>query len=243
MEDEMTAVKNLKQVLGKVDTSIEVIAELSGVKECVTWLQRNETPDLGFFDIQLSDDVSFEIFDRYRVTFPVVFVTAFDEYLLQAFEQNAIHYILKPITFTKIEQAIMKVKQLETHFSLSGIKKLIEAGNNQNKTRLLVRKGTGFFPIQMEDIAYVFTEHKICFVRTRSGETYMSDGSLSEIEQKLNSNRFFRVNRQYLVQIDAISKFLSNQGKLLLTLNPQPKNDVSVGKDNASAFRHWITNS
>ena len=243
VEDETTAVRQLEALLQAADPQITILARLESVHETVRWITTHPAPDLAFFDIQLADDTSFSIFEQCDVSFPVVFVTAYDDYLLQAFEYNSIHYLLKPITTEKVSQALQKVRQLERHFTAGGLHDFLSARKEPvaYRSRLIVRKGVDYAPLDVGDIAYIFTDHKISFARTWQGENFMVDQPLSELEAQLDPAQFFRANRQYLVNIRAIRRFKStDQSKILLELTPEPKEEVMVGKDRAGVFRVWV---
>ena len=244
VEDESTAVLKLEKLLKDADPSIEITGKPGSVKDTVTWLRDNPAPDLGFFDIQLSDDISFRIFDQSEINFPVVFVTAYDDYLLKAFEYNSVHYILKPVNAEKIRQALQKVKKLEKLFTNSGLRNILSENRPGQgyKSRLVVRKGIDYAPIDIQDIAYIFSQHKISFVRNKEKAIYILDQTLTDLELELDPALFFRANRQYIIHIDAIALFRSvENGKIKLELNPSPGEDVIVSKENAVAFRKWIT--
>lgn len=241
-EDEITASRKLANLLLRADPSIEIVASPESVKAAVDWLQNHAPPDLAFFDIRLSDALSFEIFDHCRIDFPVIFVTAHDDYLLEAFDHNAVHYLLKPVTEEKLKNALLKFKQLETHF-MSGASQFLKEQkiNTGPRDRVLVHKGAYLVPLEASGIAYVFTEHKISFVRSGNGELYVADQTLTELEDRLDPLLFFRANRQYLVNRDFIIKFKSiEQSKILLELNPPTRQEVIIGKENAVGFRKWI---
>ena len=243
VEDESTAILKLEALLKKADPAIEIIGKLESVKDAVSWIKNHPSPDLGFFDIQLSDDISFRIFDHCEVDFPVVFITAFDDYLLRAFEYNSLHYVLKPINEEKISGVLHKIRKIEKHFVHNSLREISSGGKNEThfKSRLVVRKGLDFSPVEVSDIAYIFTEHKITFIRDKLEGIYMIDQTLSDLEKDLDPRIFFRVNRQYLVNISAIKKFRSiDQSKILIDLSPKSKDEVIISKEHAPAFRKWI---
>jgi len=243
VEDEELAVDKLKALLHSVIPQINIQATLDNVKDAVRWIKENPDPDIGFFDIQLSDDISFEIFNECNVNFPVVFITAYDDYLLQSFQHNSIYYILKPVTAEKIGLVINKLKQLEHHFVNVGIRNFIkEKKENQTyKTRLIVKKGIDYAPLETDKIAYIFTDHKISFVRDVTNQTYIIDLTLSELGKQLDPNLFFRANRQYIIHLQTIRSYRSRKdGKIKLDLLPESKEDVIIGKENAVDFRKWI---
>lgn len=237
VEDEVTATKKLETLLNRVRPGIEILAKLESVRDTVDWIRKNQRPDVAFFDIQLADDVSFEIFKQCDVTFPVIFVTAYDNYLLQAFEQNTIHYLLKPITEERVREGLEKLDRVAAHFG--GINRHASATVANDK--LLVRKGMSFVPLAIDKIAYIFSEHKISFAKDDQGTIYLVDRSLADLEKALDPKKFFRANRQYLVNLQAIDKYRSiEQSKIKLDLRPATKEEVIIGKENAGAFRKWM---
>ena len=198
VEDEIIATKKLEELLKRNVASLKVLARLESVKEAVKWIENNPSPDVGFFDIQLADATSFDIFEQCNVRFPVVFVTAYDDYLLEAFEHNSIHYLLKPVTGEKVKKALQKIRQFEKHF-LSGMEKFLLAKkeSEEYKKQIIVKKGIYNVPMNAEEIAYIFSEHKISFVCTNSDDLYMTDQPLSHLENILDPSLFFKANRQY----------------------------------------------
>lgn len=241
IEDEATAVDKLSAMLRKLDSGIEIVGTLESVKECLDWLRNNPGPDLAFVDVQLSDDNSFEIFEQFEVKFPVIFTTAYDDYILKAFEYNSIDYLLKPLQEDRLRKALEKVKKLENHFIQYRFNELFDraAGKPAKKQRFIVKKGVDFVSINIKDIAYCFTEYRIVFLRDRQGNKYIIDKTLADLQEEL-AHDFFRANRKYLVSIDSVARFRSDQGKILLELDPKVNEEVVVSKENAPNFRAWI---
>lgn len=241
VEDELLAQEKLETMLQRIDPGVSVMGRLASVKETIQWLYRNPRPDLAFVDIQLADDHCFEIFRQYNVDFPVIFTTAYDKYLLQSFEYNTIDYLLKPLTEDKLTRALEKIKKIQRHFIQQNIMNLIQQERKPEKlSRLIARKGTEFMALNVEDAAYFFTDHKIVFVRDFSGRQLMVDSTLSELEEVLDGNKFFRINRKYLSSQRAIEKFKPDNGKIRVFLQPPVKEDIHVSKETAPAFRVWI---
>lgn len=241
IEDELLAQEKLEAMLQRIDPAIRIIGRFATVKETIQWLYRNPRPDLAFVDIQLADDHCFEIFRQYIVDFPVVFTTAYDKYLLQSFEYNTIDYLLKPITEEKLARAIDKIKKMERHFIQQNIMTLIQQERKAGKlSRLIARKGTEFFALNVDDAAYFFTDHKIVFVRDFAGRQLMVDSTLSELQEVLDGDKFFRINRKYFSSHRAIEKFKPDNGKIKVFLQPPVREDVHVSKETAPAFRMWI---
>jgi DNA-binding LytR/AlgR family response regulator len=244
IEDELLAQQKLEAMLMQLSSGIKVLAKLGSVKETLLWLKQNEKPDLAFVDIQLSDDHSFEIFKNTSIQFPVIFTTAFDKYLLESFEFNTVDYLLKPITAEKLRRALNKVRLLENHFLQSNILKLIQQESKPlGLNRIIAKKGTEFIALNTADIAYFFTEHKVVFVRDFDGRQLIVDMNLAELEEQLDKQKFFRINRKYLSNVKAIEKFKPDNGKILIHLIPEMKEAIHVSKEHAPAFREWISGS
>lgn len=241
VEDELNAARKLQQMLKEIDPKVEVLAITDSVKSTLEWLHTNAAPDIAFVDIQLADDTSFEIFKQYKVEFPVIFVTAYDEYIMQSFEHNSVDYLLKPYSNERLEKAVEKVNRLQKHFITRHIYQMIEGKTPTSKTRYLAKKGLEFVPVEIENIAYFFTEHKITFIKDKAGNLYMLDKPLSEIETEVNAEQFFRINRKFIANIEAIKGFKPNStGRLIITLNPNIEEEVLVSRETASAFRKWV---
>lgn len=242
IEDELPARAKLEEMLKVIDPAITVIAKLGSVKDSLIWLNKNPEPDLAFVDIQLSDDHSFEIFRKHPVKFPVIFTTAYDKYLMESFEFNSVDYLLKPITEDKLKRSLEKVKNLQAHFLQGNLLKILNhIQSPQSKDRLLAKKGNEFIALNVNDIAYFFTEHKIVFARDFTGRQLIIDKTISELESILDHTKFFRLNRKYLSCLNAIEKFKSENGKIKVVLSPDCKEDVYVSKETAPEFRDWIS--
>jgi DNA-binding LytR/AlgR family response regulator len=241
IEDELPARAKLEGMLKELNPEIRVVAQLGSVKESIEWLRDNREPALAFVDIQLSDDHSFEIFKKHPIKFPVIFTTAYDKYLLESFEFNAIDYLLKPITEEKLKRSFEKIQKLEQHFLQGNILKLIQQQNAPSKNRIVARKGTEFIALTFDEIAYFFTEHKIVFVKDFQGRQMIVDKNLGELENTLNKDHFFRLNRKFITNIKSIERFKPDNGKIQVFLKPEMKEDVHVSKETAPEFREWIS--
>ena len=242
IEDEPLASANLSQTILSIRPEAKIMAKLSSVKESATWLSTNEKPDLIFMDVQLSDGVSLELFDQIQITSPVVFTTSYDEYLLKAFDCNGIDYVLKPINRDKIENALKKYELLSQHFHQA-----LTAGSHAQKVnlvlrkRILVKKGNYHQSLKTSDISYFYSENKLTFLKDMNGHRYLTDFTLSELEDVLDEYDFFRANRQFLIHINAVEKFKSIlKGKILIELNPPSESEVVVSQENAQKFRKWM---
>ena len=239
IEDEILAQSKLEAMLKAIDPGIDVMARIGSVKESIAYLKSHSSPDVAFVDIQLSDNHSFEIFRNFPVGFPVIFTTAFDKYLLESFEHNAIDYLLKPVTEEKLKGSLAKLKKLELHFSQGNLHKLIH-GNPGRRDRIVVRKGTEFTALTWDEIAYFFTEHKVVFAKDIQGRQYILDKTLGELERELDTNVFFRLNRKFITHIRAIEKFKPDNGKIRVFIRPPAQEEVFVSKETAPEFRKWV---
>lgn len=243
IEDEKPALDNLVQCIRNTDSSIEIAGTTSKVSESIHWLQKNPQPDLILMDIELSDGVAFNIFNEYPVLCPVIFTTAYNKYLTEAFEYNSIDYLLKPIDLNKLGNTLRKYKSLRQHF-INNYAALNNYLNNPKKTksRIIVKKGTEFQTVKTEDIVYFFTEHKLVFAVDKDNKKYLCEiSTLGETEEILDSTVFFRVNRKYIVNANYIIKFRSvDKSKISVELQVLPSEEIIVSQENAPVFKKWI---
>jgi two-component system LytT family response regulator len=243
VEDEPLAREKLAAFLRAAAPDAEIVAELGSVAESVDWFRTHPAPDLLFCDILLSDGMSFELFRSAPVSCPVVFTTAFDEFLLEAFQSNGIDYLLKPIRQSQVVSALGKYRALAEHFSADYVTRLrnVTHHNAKRRDRFLVRKGVGYHVIRTAEIAYFHTEDKLVFLMTRTGQRHLVDMPLSAIEGELEPGEFFRANRAWLVHVDAVERLSPyGKGKLLLELTPSSRDPVIVSQERAAACRSWL---
>jgi len=244
IEDEKPAAQKLLNSLAKADSSIEVLTICNSVQESVAWLSNNPIPELIFMDIELSDGLSFEIFEKININCPIIFTTAYDEYWQQAFENNSIDYLLKPVKQDKLEAALSKYDRLKKYFS-QNLQQLLQAQQQQDsngyKKRFLVKRGTDYFSIKTEEIAYFYATHKlVCMVDVKR-QKFILDQSLAEIEKQIDPKLFYRINRKYLVQMNAIKKIKSYpKSKLQLELEPVIDDEIIISQENVAAFKDWM---
>ncbi len=243
IEDEKPAAEKLQKALRKTEAAVEVIAVLGSIRETVNWLQENPMPDLLFMDIELGDGLSFRIFEKIQVTSPVIFCTAFDDYWQEAFEQNSIDYLLKPVKQEKLEAALNKYEKLKQHFT-TNFRQLQQWRNEPAtgyKKRFLVKRGTDYVSIRTEDIAYFYATHKLVCIVDRQARKFILDQSLADIEKQLDPALFFRVNRKFLLQMDAIKKIKTfPKSKLILDVAPDCEEEIVISQENVAAFKEWM---
>lgn len=253
VEDERPASENLVEELHAIDDNINVVAGCNSVDETVRWLNKNPQPDLILMDIQLSDGLSFNIFKACEITCPVIFTTAYDKYLSQAFEYSSIDYLLKPISQDKLKNAIRKYRNLQSHFAGHTISHTATNGHNTNghhanntkRSRILVRKGVEFQAVRVEDAGYFFTEHKLIFLVDKENRKYMAEtNNLSELEDELDKNIFYRANRKYIINANYIKRFKPlERSKISVELTLPVNEEIIISQENAASFKKWIGES
>ncbi len=246
VEDEKPAYEHLLDELKAIDASISVIAGCDSVEECIRWLNRNPQPDLILMDIQLSDGLSFNIFKACPVTCPVIFTTAYDKYLTQALEYSSIDYLLKPVSTDKLKNAIKKYKTLQSHF-VQNHSTLFDYLNNQDKkrSRVLVKKGMEYQTIKVEDVAYFFTEHKLVFLVDKENRKYLAEkNNLSELEDELDRDLFYRANRKYIINANFVRRFKPlERSKISVELILAVNEEIIISQENATSFKKWMGDS
>ena len=242
IEDEPLALERLVLGIHAYDPGIRVAGALTSVADSLRWLKEHKHPDLVLMDVQLSDGLSLEVLRGVSIRCPVVMVTAFDEYVLEALAHNCIDYLLKPVRQERLAQALDKYLRLRSHFSGDLPAMLRDLRDPApSRGRLLVRKGLDLVPLSLGDVAYFFTEHKLVFVRDRRGAQYLADRSLTDLEADLSPATFFRLNRKYLAHVEAIQRARpADKGKLAVVLEPAPAEAVVVSQERAAAFKAWL---
>jgi DNA-binding LytR/AlgR family response regulator len=244
VEDEELFASSLEQILINIDQDIVVVAKLESIRSTVEWLQQN-TVDLIFMDIQLSDGTSFEIFDKVEIEVPVVFLTSYDQYAIKAFKQNSIGYLLKPLNIEDLKAAITKFKKHNAtrleKFEISSLLKMMKNERTEYKRRFIVYVGEKIKYIDAENIAYFFIAEGEAFMRESEGRIYPSDSSLDKIQTLLDPSLFFRINRQYLINIKAIKNMYTySKSAIKIELAPKPDEDIFVSLSRTTDFKRWL---
>jgi len=245
IEDEKPSARHLKRMLTNLD--IEICEMLHSVEESIDWFQNNEHPDLIFLDIQLSDGLSFEIFENIDVKSAIIFTTAYDEYALQAFKLNSIDYLLKPIDSSDLETAVNKFKErvLKNNslaIDFEDIKKLlINPIDREYKKRFTVKVGQHLKMISIDAIECFYSENKGTYIHTNENRDYLIDLTLEELEKELEPQIFFRVSRKFYVNINAIKDMVSyTNSRLQIKLNSYNEHDVIVSRERVRDFKDWL---
>jgi DNA-binding LytR/AlgR family response regulator len=244
IEDEQLTALRLQGMLQKYDPSITMLTILPSVAESVQWLRSYEAPDLIFMDIHLEDDLCFKIFDLVSLQVPVIFTTAYDEYMVKAFKVNSIDYLLKPINYEDLAAAINKFKALQAQQikpDLNTILQYIGHREPQYKTRFMMTIGTKIKSIETSEIAYFYSDEKITFLVPREGQHIPIEFSLDKLNMVLDPKQFFRVNRQFIICFSAIKTVHNHfKGRLQLDLQPKFKEEVFISGDRMTNFKEWL---
>lgn len=245
IEDERPSARRLQRMLEKQHVAVHEM--LHSVEDAVTWFSQNPHPDLIFLDIQLSDGLSFEIFEAVEVTSAIIFTTAFDEYALQAFKLNSIDYLLKPIDEKELEAAVKKYRAMKpqgrsVQLDFDDIKKLlINPVEREYKKRFTTRIGQHIKMIPVDEIECFYSENKGTYAHTIEGRDFLLDTTLEQLEEELRPDTFFRINRKFFVNIHAIKDIISyTNSRLQLKLNNYKGQEVIVARERVRDFRLWL---
>ncbi|MHA7057734.1 LytR/AlgR family response regulator transcription factor [Aquimarina sp. M1] len=245
IEDEKPAARRLSRMLNDLDIKVNMM--LHSVGESIEWFTTNKHPDLIFLDIQLSDGLSFEIFDTITIKSAIIFTTAYDEYALKAFKLNSIDYLLKPIDDEELEAAIKKYKdQIPTSASLQvdfeDIKKLlVNPMDRIYKKRFTARVGQHLKIFSVEDIECFYSENKGTYLHTNENRNYLIDTTLESLEDELNPQQFYRVNRKFSININAIKDIISyTNSRLQIKLHHFNEQDIIVARERVKDFKEWL---
>ncbi len=243
-EDERHTATRLANLLGEIDSTINIVEIIGSVKEGIEWFRNNEMPDLIFQDILLSDGNCFDIFNAVEITTPVIFTTAFSEYALRSFQVNSIYYIVKPYDKRDIEDALMKFKKIKNSLAPPEKVLLEEVLNREKftpKRRFLIKSGDNFLMVNSGDMAYLISEESVTMAVLFSGKKHIVDQSITELSSQMDSDTFFHINRKAIVNINSVAKISTwFNSRLKLKLNPPVGEDIVVSRERVKAFKGWL---
>jgi DNA-binding LytR/AlgR family response regulator len=247
IEDESATARRLQKLLLETDPSIQVLAILESITQTISWLGLHGEPDLMFMDVNLSDGLSFGIFEGIEVNCPVIFTTAYDQYAIQAFKVNSIDYLLKPVNKENLAESLRKYHKLHNPEAGSGkldIAKLAQAlglHKTDYMKRLVVRYGEIIKAIEIKDVSYFYSDEKIVFMALKEGKTYPVDFTLDHLEQRLDPEVFFRVSRKFLINYHAIEKMISySKSRIKITLDPPCELEAISSTERSGEFKEWL---
>ncbi|MFT5848872.1 LytR/AlgR family response regulator transcription factor [Psychroserpens sp.] len=246
IEDEKPSARRLQRMLTVLDMEAETM--LHSVEESIAWFQNNHHPDLIFLDIQLSDGLSFEIFETVDIKSAVIFTTAYDEYALQAFKLNSIDYLLKPIDEDDLAIAVSKYnervpKQQSVTLDFDDIKKLlVNPIEREYKKRFSVKVGQHLKLVNIDDIECFYSENKGTYAFTSEGRNYLLDTTLEQLEDELEPHKFFRISRKFYVNVNAIKDMVSyTNSRIQIKFNTYNEQEVIVARERVKDFKEWLS--
>ncbi len=247
IEDEEAAAARMEKLLRQLDPAITILAVTDSIESSVNWLKQNPAPDLIFSDIHLADGSSFEIFKEVEITAPIVFTTAFDQYALEAFKVNSIDYLLKPVKPAELEKSLEKWKKLHAQpkvpvIDYNQLLKALKPVQNNFQKRMVIRYGPHIKTVEVDDVAYFFTQEKVAFLCTFEGKKLPVDATLDELEHLLDPAVFFRINRQFIINVKAIGSMISySKSRVKVELNPPSEIETIVSTERSATFKNWLT--
>ncbi|WP_339608187.1 LytTR family DNA-binding domain-containing protein [uncultured Roseivirga sp.] len=251
IEDEIPAAEKIQRYLKRYDENIEILGQAMSVKQAISWLDENHDVDLLLMDIQLTDGLSFDIFKSVKIDIPVIFTTAYNEYAIEAFKANGIDYLLKPVTFDALSESLDKFKNLKNRLSEQGkveTESVIDLqaalqmlSKREYKTRFMVKIGEHIRSVTTDTIHLFYAEGRNAYIVTEEGKRLIIDYKLETLEEMLDPKKFFRVNRSYIIEINAIKDVLvysNSRLKIILHLNFD--REIIVSREKVNAFKTWF---
>jgi DNA-binding LytR/AlgR family response regulator len=251
VEDEELAVKKIQKTLASIDPDAEIAGITHSISSTIEWLETNPSPDLILMDIELSDGQSFEIFSRTKVKSAVVFTTSYDEFALKAFKVNSIDYLLKPVQKEDLEAALNKYRNMKEVYTGSSeddlnmetiVKQLKQKLQlKEFRKRFLVKHAQKLVSIEIEEIAYFFSDGRLNFFKTYDNKKYVLDYTMDELDEMLDPDRYFRISRSFYIAIDSVEQIHEYFGnRLLLHLKPPVEKDAIVSREKVADFKKWM---
>ncbi len=244
IEDEINAYNILRKRLQKQSTAVQIVAHLKTIVESINWFKNHPKPDLVFLDIELADGQSFEIFNHVKVNCPIIFTTAYDQYAIKAFSLNSVDYLLKPISDQDLSKALQKFHQMRQTFAPFDFTQLqnLLSKPNKSRQRFLVNTGEKYFFVKTNDVAYVYAEEGVTFLKTNNNRRHLLNETLDTIMEELDSKSFFRINRHQIINIEyiqSIHEYFNRRFKIEL-LTPLKEHEFIVSRLRRSEFKGWL---
>lgn len=243
LEDEMHSAERLASLIKKYERDAEISGIVGSLEEAREWFKRNSHPDLIFMDIHLSDGSSFELFKTVSIEVPIIFVTAFDRYAIQAFKVNSIDYLVKPVDEADLKQALVKFNKIRNSIAINAVDigKLTLAIASARQPRIVAKINDQLVIVKTDEISYCVIQNGNTWVYSTNGTKVLIDHSLEELEKQLNPNLFFRINRKFIVKIESIKKIETYfNSRYVLKLLPEIDEEVIVARDRAQQFKKWL---
>lgn len=244
IEDEPATAKRLEKMLVELIPGVKNLGIIDTVEESIAFFQKNTEPDLVFMDIHLADGNSFEIFEKIEINCPVIFTTAYDQYAIKAFKVNSIDYLLKPIKQPELVKSLKKFQKKNTPVGLPDFHKiaeLLQSNPQKGLKRIVVKIGQAIKALEIDEIAYFVVENKMVNAITKAGSRLPVEFTMDYLEEALNSEKFFRVNRSMIISFDSIkSMFAYSKSRIKIILQPNYSEDVITSSERSSDFKDWL---
>ena len=249
IEDEAPALQKLEALLKRYDPEIEIIGKLGSVKSSVEWFQQATfQPDLVFMDIRLTDGLSLEIFRQVTINTPVIFTTAYNEYALEAFKVNSIDYLLKPFSYDELYKSMQKLITMRENLALpeqrirmEELNELLGTLQKNYKSRFMVKIGEHIRSVKSDDINLFFADGRVVYILTTAGRQYIIDHKMEDLQEVLDPEIFFRLNRTYIVNINAINDVIVySNSRLKVVLNKDFENELILSRERVGEFKKWF---
>lgn len=241
LEDELRAREHMKKLIEEHFPSLEVVGSAGSVTEAVQWLMTNPDPDVIFMDVELSDGLSFDIFSKVEINSPVIVTTAYDQYAVQAFEVNAVDYLLKPIELKDMQRAVARIASGEAKApSGEAVRNFLDQAR---KEKFLIKLNDRIVPVRVSDIAYFYSEDKNTYMVTEAGTTYVLDDSLDALVETLDPDSFFRISRSCIIaekSIDSVSKLMGGRLRISPKVGIVTATDFTVSRARVDGFMKWL---
>jgi len=244
IEDEPASARRLKKLAEEIDPDIMVLDMLDSISASVEWLRGHTEPDLVLSDIHLADGLSFEIFKEVNISCPVIFTTAYDQYAIQAFKLNSIDYLLKPVKKVELAEAIRKFKKIQhtaPGIDLSQLTAMLGRAEKDYLKRLMIRIGQQIKVLEIKDVAYFYIDEKIVFGVSFGKDRYPMDLSLDQLEKQLDPERFFRINRAFIISLESIETMITySKARIKIRLKPPCELESITSTERSAEFRDWL---
>lgn len=241
IEDEKLTADRLEKLIHE-HTDLQVVKKLFSVKSAIEWLQRNPMPEVIFLDIQLGDGTGFDVLEEVDAWPSIIFTTAFDQYVLEAFKYNSVDYLLKPVKPEELQKSVEKLRNIHNHADLSTV---VDQLNNRlfkkYKRKFLVKIGTKYRSVSTEQTSCFYSKESCTYLRSETGDSLIVDRTLDELELLLDPKSFFRINRHIIVNEDKITAINSYfNGRLMLEIEPEFEEEMIVSREKVKAFKQWL---
>lgn len=240
IEDELPAYRRLSKLIEETIPGEHIITHHDSVKGAKEWFEHHK-PEIVFLDIHLADGSAFDLLKMVKLECPIIFTTAYDQYALEAFKTASIGYLLKPVKKEELKDALSKLDEFKRMFNIAGDALIRSFAQKEYKKRFVIRFGEHIKTLSVEDIAYCFSENKATFARTFEGRTFPMDHNLDALEDMLDPQAFFRINRQYFICLKAIEEMKTySKARVIVTLKPHVKEQPVVSSERSAEFKQWL---